>query len=282
MKEISEIADVVEFRTWACREPCTFSSLKEELETARGEDAEAKAEELAQGVMDEIQERQIILNDAYPFECDGYKIQFNAPATAVSTYIFCLGLTLLPPGLISNEQRSVQFETIAMNAAKAYFGGNELRIGAPWATEEIPTYEALLEKVIDLMPNLGPLSRNVAPAGGDCGWDVLIVKRFADKKFPRLVILGNCATGRTDWMNKGMETAPDYFFESFTQTHRSVLITFFAVPFVMDDESRLRKGYPQTVIFDRFRICEHAPIASEEITTWLESTRAAALEVPFS
>jgi hypothetical protein len=83
-------------------------------------------------------------------------------------------------------------------------------------------------------------------------------------------------------MKKGMETAPGYFFDSFTQDHRSVLVTFFAVPFVMDDESRLRKLYGQTVTFDRFRICEHAPTSSKDITAWLESARAAALEVPFS
>jgi hypothetical protein len=98
-----------------------------------------------------------------------------------------------------------------------------------------------------------------------------------------LIILGNCATGRTDWMKKGMETAPRYFFDhSFTQDHRSVLITFFAVPFVMDDDARQRKLYDQTITFDRFRICEHAPTSSADVAAWLESTRAAALQVPFN
>jgi hypothetical protein len=170
-----------------------------------------------------------------------------------------------------------------MNAAKAFFGGTELRIGAPWQTAAIPTYEDLLNKVIELIPNLGPIARNAAPAGGDCGWDVLIVKGFKDESFPRLIVLGNCATGRTDWMKKGMETAPRYFFDhSFTQDHRGVLITFFAVPFVMDDDARQRKLYDQTITFDRFRICEHAPIFSQEGADWLETTRAAALQVPFN
>jgi hypothetical protein len=120
MKETPEIADVVEFRTWASGEPCTFSSLKEELEAVRAEDEEESAEKIAQDVMDEIQARHLVLRDAYPFECDGYKVQLNAPAAAASTYIFCLGLTLLPPEQISNAQRSVQFETVAMNAAKAF------------------------------------------------------------------------------------------------------------------------------------------------------------------
>lgn len=283
MKEIPEIADAVEFRTWASGQSHSLSSIKEELEAGMAGDEDESPEKLAQDVMDEIQERQMLLNGAYPFECDGYKVDFSAPAAGSSTYLFCLGLSLLPHEEISNEQRSVQFETVAMNAAKAFFGGSELRIGAPWRTEEIPTYDVLLEKVATLIPNLGPRSRQAAPEGGDCGWDVLIVKGFKDDTFPRLIILGNCATGRTDWMTKGMETAPRYFFDSsFTSDHKSVLITFFAVPFMMDDDARQRKLYDQTITFDRFRICEHAPISSADIGAWLETTRAAALDIPFS
>jgi hypothetical protein len=252
------------------------------LQAALAEEEEEAAETVAQSVIDEIQTRQLLLDAAYPFLCDGNKVELKATA-APSAYLFCLGLSLLPANQISNEQRSVQFETLAMNAAKAFFGGTELRIGAPWQTAAIPTYEDLLNKVIELIPNLGPIARNAAPAGGDCGWDVLIVKGFKDESFPRLIVLGNCATGRTDWMKKGMETAPRYFFDhSFTQDHRGVLITFFAVPFVMDDDARQRKLYDQTITFDRFRICEHAPIFSQEGADWLETTRAAALQVPFN
>lgn len=280
MKEIPEIADAVEIRSWASSEGYTFNSLKEELEAVIAENEEDTPEELSQKVMDEILARQSVLGDAYPFKCDGYKVEFSSAMPGASTYLFCLGLSMLPATDISNDERSVQFETVAMSAATAFFGGASLRIGAPWRTDEIPTYEVLLNKVLEMIPNLGPPTRDAAPAGGDCGWDVLIVKEFADQKFPRLIVLGNCATGRTDWMKKGMEVQPGYFFQSsFTADPRSVLITFFAVPFVMDDDARLRKLYDQTVTFDRFRICEHAPTSSPEVATWLESVRASALQI---
>jgi hypothetical protein len=283
MTEIPNIADVVEFRAWASGKPCTFGSIKEELQAALADEEEEALENCAQGVIEEIQSRQMLLSAAYPFECDGYKVQFSAPAGGIPTYIFCLGLSLLPHEQISNEQRAVQFETISMRAAKAFFGGSELRIGAPWRSEETPTYAILLDKITALVPNLGPRSRDAAPEGGDCGWDVLLVKGFKDNNFPRLIVLGNCATGRTDWMKKGMETAPRYFFDSsFTNDHKSVLITFLAVPFVMDDEARKRKLYHDTITFDRFRICEHAPISPADVALWLESTRMAALEIPLS
>src|SRR6266853_960460 len=104
MKEISVMADVVEFRVWANGKPCTFSSIKEELQAAMADDEEESPEALAQSVVEEIQTRQVLLNGAYPFECDGYKVEFSAPAVGTSTYIFCLGLSLLPYQLISNEQ----------------------------------------------------------------------------------------------------------------------------------------------------------------------------------
>lgn len=281
--EIGKIADVIEFRVWASGKPYTFSSIKEELQSAMGDDEEDAPENCAQLVMDEIQARQMLLSDAYPFDCDGYKVEFSPPALGTSTYVFCLGLSLLPAEQISNVQRETQFETIAMNAAKAFFGGEELRIGTPWKTAEVTTYKELLDKVTALIPNLGPCSREAAPDGGDCGWDVLIVKGFKDNNFPRLIILGNCATGRTDWMKKGMETAPHYFFESsFTSSHKSVLITFFAVPFVLDDEMRKRKLYGQTITFDRFRICENSPISPVDVKPWLESMRAEALNIPLN
>jgi hypothetical protein len=280
MNEIPDIADAVEFRIWASNEPCTFSSLKEELQSLMDDDDYDAAEGLAQEIMEEIQARQLLLKAAYPFECDGYKVELCRPNASRLTYIFCLGLSLLPAGLISNQQRDVQFETVALRAAQSFFGGLPLRIGVP-LTAEAPTYEALCDRVIELIPDLGLRSRS-APTTGDAGWDVLIVKGFADKKFPSLIVLGNCATGRTNWMNKGMETAPNYFWQSFTGEHRGVLITFLAVPFVMDEDARLRKLYGPTISFDRLRICEHAPESSQDIAEWIESTRAAALEFPLS
>ncbi len=122
-----------------------------------------------------------------------------------------------------------------------------------------------------------------APAGGDAGWDVLIVKNFADNLYPRFVALGNCATGRTDWKRKGMETQPTLFWSFFQGQILSVFVTFLAVPFTMDEEARLRKLSNSNLTFDRFRICEHAPTtAIPETAEWLEGQRENALLVPLN
>jgi hypothetical protein len=279
MKTIAEIADAVELKTWATGYPITISGLKEDLEASLGDEYTPGAEAVAQNVMDELQSRQMLLPDAYPFSVDGYKLQLNHAEPARTTYLFCLALSLLPASEVENDQRSIQFETIVMDAAKRFFGGSALRIGAPWSSEETPDYGTLLDRVVELIPNLGQKLRVTAPGGGDAGWDVLIVKSFRDDLYPRLIVLGNCATGRYDWKRKGMEVQPGLFWSYFSHEHRSVFLTFFAVPFAMDEDARLRKLSASNLTMDRFRICEYAPTATNDVAGWLQAKRDSALEV---
>jgi hypothetical protein len=103
---------------------------------------------------------------------------------------------MLPPDEIESAQRDRQFEAIVTQAAKEFFAAEGIRIGAPWRSEEFPTYGHLLDRVVDMIPDLGEKLTETAPGGGDGGWDVLIVKGFKDNCFPKLVALGNCATGK--------------------------------------------------------------------------------------
>jgi hypothetical protein len=280
MKSIVEFADIIEFQAWASAKPASQSAIEEQLESALAEEDKSEKEKIAQNVLDEFQNRQKLLGPAYPFKTDGSKLELHHAQPATTTYLFCLGLSLLPASEIHNDQRAFQFESVVTNAASNFFGGQGLRIGAPWKSEEIPDYASLLDKVIELIPNLGEKLKDAAPAGGDAGWDVLIVKNFCDNLIPRFIALGNCATGRTDWKRKGMETQPTLFWSYFQSDHRSVFITFFAVPFTMDEDARLRKLSPTALTLDRFRICEHAPnVPIPEMTEWLEGQREHALEL---
>jgi hypothetical protein len=257
--------------------------LVERLESALDENDMPQTGEIAQQVMDEFLTRQTLLEEAYPFTTDGSKLELSHPSPASTTYLFCLGLSLLPPSEIHNEQRALQFESVVMNAAQSFFGGQALRIGAPWKCAEIPDYATLLDRVIELIPNLGEKLETTAPEGGDAGWDVLIVKNFRDNMFPRFIVLGNCASGRTDWLKKGLETQPAFFWSFFQSEHRSVLIKFLAVPFVMTEEERLRKLSDTDLTLDRFRICEHAPTTPLAATAeWLEGQRGQALQIPIN
>jgi hypothetical protein len=249
------------------------------LEAVLDDSSEQDAEDLAQNVIDEFVARQGLLGDAYPFACDGNKLDVNHQTPQNTTYLFCLALSHLPATEIENEQRAQQFETIVQHAATRFFGGVGLRIGAPWRTDEVPTYGDLLDKVIGLIPNLGEKLRDTAPGGGDAGWDVLVVKSFRDDLYPRLIALGNCATGRHDWKRKGMEVQPALWWSYFMHEHWSVHITFFAVPFLMDKNARLSKLSSSSLTFDRFRICEFAPDSVADAATWVIAQRANAMNL---
>ena len=273
MKKIEDIADILELHTWASEKPTSISSIKDALEAVLDDASELDPEDLAQNIIDEFLARRQLLGESYPFVCDGYKLDVNHQAPQNTTYLFCLALSHLPASEIENEQRAQQFETIVKDAATKYFGGVGLRIGAPWRTDEFPTYADLLDKVIDLIPNLGRKQKDTAPGGGDAGWDILVVKSFKDDKYPRFIALGNCATGRHDWKRKGMEVQPTLWWSYFSHHHWSAHITFFAVPFPMDDEARLRKLSDSNLTFDRFRICEFAPSSDVDAANWVTAQR---------
>jgi len=280
MRSAADVADVVEMQAWAGHKSFTISGLKEELESLNGEQDD-EPEHFAQVIFDELGSRKRQLRDAYPFAFDGYLLRPSVPEHG-SSYLFCLGLSLANAANITQHIRKFEFETLVARAAQRYFGGDAIRIGAPWKTPGVPTYLTLLRNISDLIPELGPPKRKKAPQGGDGGWDVLVVKNFGDRQFPRLIALGNCATGRTDWRGKGNETEPAYFWTFFSRHHRSVCITFLAAPFVMDEDDRGRKSGTTTLTFDRMRICEHDPDASQPMRDWLEANREHLLALPLT
>jgi len=280
MSRISLIADVVELRTWASDNSFTLSSLQEELEAVLpGEEIES-AEQMANDVFDELEYRRGLLGDAYPFSIGDFSIRPNERKED-SSYLFCLGLIFFDN--IPANLRTTEFETVVRCAAESYFCGEGVRIGAPWRTDEITEYRQLLELVRDLIPDLGVPVVDVAPAGGDGGWDIVVVKNFGDRTYSRIIALGNCATGRTDWDRKGQESAPNSFWRFFTRTpvDRNVCLTFLAVPFAMTEDERDKKTWYNSISFDRFRICQHFPTAGQTVMEWLEGCKNAASDLSF-
>lgn len=279
MANLFHIADVVEIQTWAANRTYSITSLKEDLEAILpGADAKDEAEKYSDETFELFEQRQQLLGNSYPFEVDGNIIASTASA-ATSTYLFCLGLSLLPS--VPNDMRTRLFEAIAKEAAELYFRGEGVRIGAPWRTGKITDYAKLLQLVTNLIPELGKPVRTAAPGGGDFGWDIVIVNNFADRLFSRIIALGNCATGSTNWRTKGNETEAEYFWDGFSvpPERKNVCIRFLAVPFHMTKDDKDRKQSRDNVLFDRIRISHLAPNASRAALQWVERNRSLALDI---
>src|SRR5689334_8259775 len=126
MRTAAEVADVLEIQAWAGNKTYTISGLKEELEALISDSEEDnEPERLAQEIFDELGARARQLGDAYPFVFDGYMLRPEVPAHG-SSYLFCLGLSLLKAADITQNIRNVEFETLVMRAARNYFGGAAL------------------------------------------------------------------------------------------------------------------------------------------------------------
>ncbi|HXU39039.1 MAG TPA: hypothetical protein VN937_21975 [Blastocatellia bacterium] len=278
MNKILDIADVVELRTWANDKPYSVSALKEELEASLSGDDAGDAEDYALKVFEELERRATLLGKSYPFTVDGITLSPNEQKHN-SSYLFCLGLKFMKD--IPDNLRTREFEAIVKSAAEDYFRGKAVRIGAPWKTGEITDYRQLLQLVSDLIPDLGEPMRETAPDGGDGGWDVVVVNNFADQQFSRIIALGNCATGKTDWLKKGQETSPALFWSFFSRspTERNVCLTFLAVPFLMTEGDKLRKLYHGSISFDRIRLCERVPSTTDAVMQWLDDHKTEALGV---
>jgi hypothetical protein len=277
MSKIFGTADRVELYAWANGEPYTISSLKEMLES--GGATRKAAYQRALAVFEEFERRHRILGTAYPFELNDESIR-SLVMNAASPYLYCVALSELQDEHIDEDVRGERFELLAMRAAESFFGGKGIRIGAPWKNEETPEYADLLLRVTSLISELGPPVVDTAPGGGDGGWDLLIVKNFADDDISRFIAIGNCASGKTNWRHKWKETAANYFWDFFRHKPVSAWIEFFAVPFVIDEDMRRRKCGARTITLDRLRIAEHAATLDSRSEKWLESVRAKAADLP--
>jgi hypothetical protein len=278
MSKVFRTADRVELYVWGDAEPYTLSGLKEMLEAAGA--SKKNAYQRAVAVFEEFERRQRILGTVYPFELNDEAIRCRDVTDTASPYLYCVALSELQDEHIDADVRGEMFELLAMQAAESFFGGKGIRIGAPWKNEETPEYTDLLLRVTSLIRELGPPVVDAAPGGGDGGWDVIIVKNFADDDISRFIAIGNCASAITNWHHKWKETAATYFWDFFRHKPTSAWIEFFAVPFVIDDDMRKRKCDTRTVTFDRLRIAEHAPTLDARSQDWLENVRTKATEVP--
>src|ERR1700722_2331189 len=142
--DLASVADVVELHTWASKQSYSASTLEEELQAALPEPDKESAEAAARQVFEELGSRARLLPTAYPFTFDGATLAPNEMSKA-SSYLFCLGLSVFDD--IDLNLRTREFETVVKEAAERYFGGKGIRIGAPWVTDEISSYEDLLQKV---------------------------------------------------------------------------------------------------------------------------------------
>jgi hypothetical protein len=95
-------------------------------------------------------------------------------------------------------------------------------------------------------------------SGGDGGLDVVVWSDFPDRRPGKLIMLGQCATSRSDWTEKLHALAnPKGWFEEFMLHNQPPIAAPAAatfVPFVVGERDWGRARRDGVVLFDRQRI----------------------------
>lgn len=223
--------------------------------------------------------RQKALAGKYPFAIAGDLVEFIDEHSLA--YIFCLMASL--PEQFSQLRTTLNrdfrdhFEGVVVAAVKTGFPN--------WSV--YPTgWKALTEDAIkkgEIVERIASWSLNKVtdPAifanANDGQVDVALVRKFPDNRSSFPVILGQCATGVTDWRNKAIRPNIDRWRLAVQFT--AIPTKLFAVPFALDDETfRLAASESSGVILDRLRICslvaDVPPDLADALTVWIADTRA--------
>ena len=218
-------------------------------------------------------DRRRQLGDAYPFALAGQSIEYENDDRL--PYLFCL-LASLPEQLkvlrtaYPTEFRDI-FEGLVVEAMQVALPGWDVH-ATGWSTiAEGVGKGSIVDKVAEWT-----LARSwdkaVFPNANDAQVDIAAVRQFGDARSAFPVILGQCATGVTDWKIKASRPNLDRW--DIAVQFSSKPTKLFAVPFALDDHSFWEATVEcRGLVLDRTRLCLRlqgvSDVLSEKIEDWL-------------
>lgn len=216
------------------------------------------------------------LGDAYPFAVAGQSIEYDNEGRL--PYIFCL-LASLPEQLKALrksypiEFRNI-FEDLVVEAMRTALPGWDVHSTGWSSIAEDLGKGAIVHKVGE-WALAKSWDATVFPNANDAQIDIAAVRPFGDARSAFPIILGQCATGVTDWKSKASRPNLDRW--SVAVQFSSKPTKLFAVPFSLDDHSFWEATVECAgLVLDRTRLCLKLPTVSEELTAEIEGWLAQA------
>lgn len=230
-----------------------------------GEDSEILADE----VYMELDDRQASCDGSYPFSLNTNYLASDSDAVN-SPYTFMLLLSMFGNRGPADIDSTKLFEDLSSEAALSYFGGRDGLAGLfPFGAPRRNSPASFAEAVDDLCRQLGEgtgLKRQLnLKDQQDAKLDLVVWKRFPDRRAGQLIGFGQCATGQ-DWKNKVSELRPDAFCKAWMRDAPAVFpISLFFVPFRIGSPGWQVTSYNGGIIFDRCRISHHLKAAPADL-----------------
>jgi hypothetical protein len=271
------LADWLELTALASKEhAASFGSLERMLKRAgiyekpdgRNIEQDARVEKACADVELEIRRRVKAAAAAYPFTMDSNRLLLRGAAADYPAYVFCLCLSWFgwTPRKGTKTFPRRMFEDLATHAAASYVGGRALRFGSPRTS--LPTkFLAALETVC-LQMGEGQLKAGLqAKNAKDDTLDIVAWREFPDERIGKLLMMGQCASGR-NYASKKTELNPYTFFSDWLSDHPASPITkAFFIPHHIRPDKWQHYVRSSGIVFDRSRIAHY----SQDATFFLNS-----------
>ena len=222
---------------------------------------EKRSEELSAGTLAEIERRSSIMGEHYPFRLKGSALLCAEVATpAHPVYFNCLKTSIKP----TPADREA-FESLVVSALGAYLGGSAKSQLFGWQAKAEPDQPRRIKAMMtELHSHTGewPWSPDAdlpddpdTTIVKDLGLDAVAWLPMPDRRWGKVMLLAQCATGRTDWEKKLSDVSWDRIEEWIRPTAQRWGVRCFAIPFHLPNESKWRAVSKRGGLFlDRARL----------------------------
>ncbi|NQT18235.1 MAG: hypothetical protein HQ592_00925 [Planctomycetes bacterium] len=239
-------------------------------------------EELILAVFNELESRSKATRDAYPFQVNGPVLQTIGDWKKHPVYVFCLCLSYFG----CKEKKGTEapprrwFEHISRDAATQYLSGEGVRFGSPRVAKEIPTaFKSAVEHLCKCLREGDGYKKGGLKNAKDDGVDIVAWKHFPDGLPGKLILFGNCASGKNWDASKRRELDPHSFcLDWMHNPPSSPIIRSFFIPHRIEREDLASHSRRAGIIFDRCRIAYYASrqtrpsqyFEQKELVEWTE------------
>lgn len=256
-------------------------ALDDESEGDRIEGDAIEEDELAGETLEQIELRQALLGDLYPFRLDGQVLHYTGPGSGV--YEFCLQISLMDHSENQNSAEIVLFELMSAKAVADVFGGDFYRTG--WPSHSVADRPLRFAEVGERLNTLTgewiwqPIPPNAIDPPTtevkDEGLDFVVWRRF-DSRDGSFFVAGQCACGK-NWRTKFNDLTWDGISRWWARPCHVQFTRALAVPYVVPGTNAIQDISRQAgLVFDRIRLSKAAAIQQQvhPWNVWIEAQRA--------
>lgn len=258
----------------------------EDNDYQRGVEEYSTLDENLQQAMKEIEWRTSACGEGYPFAIDQLGNCIRLSFTGVQSWLYSYLLLATRLNMLSNRNHAaidgaLLFEQISADILKSYFGPRSEAIVFGTATVDAGFEARIKDLCHRLCEGQGFSNRNNArPTARDAKLDVVAWKPFADSREGKVVLFGQCKTGR-NWRDQITQLQTEAFCKSWMKAPLAVnpMRLFLVAESVPYDH-----WYSQTssagVIFDRCRLVCYGDALSPTVFDLLKQWVCAAATDP--